>query len=111
MFSPTLVPQSDQTAFLVEDDLGKFGRVFVETDISRADRETTLNNLYMHQYNDPVRVIAFNTQEGWSRDVSSDFAFDLLRRADLEGVELSGALAEFVEFYTRRERQLSLRLA
>jgi hypothetical protein len=111
MFAPTLVPQSHQTAFIVEDDVGKFGRVFSETDVARADRETTLNNLYTHQYHDPVRVIAFNTQEGWSRDVSSDFAFELLRRADLEGEELSGKLAEFVEFYTRRERQLSLRLA
>jgi hypothetical protein len=58
-----------------------------------------------------VRIVAFNIQEGWSRDVSSEFAVELQRRADIEGRELTGTLAEFVEFYTRPGRQLSLRLA
>jgi hypothetical protein len=57
-----------------------------------------------------VRVIAFNTREGWSRDASYEFATELQRRADLDGRELSGTLAEFVDFCTRPARQLSLRL-
>jgi hypothetical protein len=57
-----------------------------------------------------MRVVAFNTREGWSRDVSYEFAVELQRRADLEGLELSGNLADFVESYTRPARQLSLRL-
>ena len=59
----------------------------------------------------PMRVVAFNTAEGWSRDVSREFAEELQRRADLDRVELTGTLADFVEFYTRPTRQLSLRLA
>jgi len=52
-----------------------------------------------------------DTSEGWSRDVSADFATELQRRTDLDGKELTGTLAEFVEFYTKPARQLSLRLA
>lgn len=37
-----------------------------------------------------------DTSEGWSRDVSADFATELQRRTDLEGKELTGTLAEFV---------------
>jgi hypothetical protein len=56
-------------------------------------------------------VIAFNTREGWSRNVSHEIAADVRRRADLEGRELEGTLAAFVEANTGRARQLSLRLA
>jgi hypothetical protein len=45
-----------------------------------------------------VCVVAFNTREGWSRDVSHEFAAEILRRADLEGRALSGPLASFVNF-------------
>ena len=54
---------------------------------------------------------SFVPLSSWSRDVSHEFAAELQRRADLEGVELTGTLAEFVEFYTRPARQLSLKLA
>lgn len=109
MFSPSLIPGSD-TVYLVEDDFGKIGRVWAETDGRACDRATVLNDLYGGQYNDPVRVVAFNTSEGWSRDVSYEIAEELQRRADLAGCELEGKLAEFVEDYTRPARQLSLRL-
>src|SRR5688572_18636086 len=102
MFSPSIIPAS-QEVYLVEDDFGpKLGRVYRETDSAQADRETTLQYLYAGEYNDPVRVIAFNTSEGWSRDVSAEFANEIQRRADLEGKELEGTTADFVEFYTRR---------
>jgi hypothetical protein len=101
-----------KTIYIVEDDFGpKVGRAFRETDPVYADRETTLDDLASYQYNDPVRVVAFNTSEGWSRDVSHEFAVEIQRRADLEDRELVGTLAEFVEFYTKPARQLSLRLA
>jgi hypothetical protein len=100
------------TVYIVEDDFGpKIGRSWRETDSAKADRATILDDLYTGQYNDPIRVVAFNTAEGWSRDASYEFATELQRRADLEGEELTGTLADFVEFYTRPARQLSLRLA
>jgi hypothetical protein len=111
VFTPSIVPSSPDTVYLVEDDFGRIGRSFRETDATRADRETTLQDLYSGQFNDPVRVIAFNPREGWSRDVSHELAAELQRRADLEGCELEGTIAAFVETYTSPARQLSLRLA
>lgn len=111
MFTPSIVPSSDDTVYIVEDDFGpKLGRSFRETDSAKCDRETTLQDLASGQYNDPIRVIAFDTSGGWSRDVSTEFAALLQRRADIDGRELTGTLAEFVDFYTGRTRQLSLRL-
>lgn len=110
MFTPSLVPASDDTVFIVEDNFGSLGRCYSETDIANCDRASTLNDLYSGQYNDPVRVVAFNTREGWSRDVSSEFARELQHRADLEIRELSGTLAAFVDAYSPPDRQLALRL-
>lgn len=79
-------------------------------DTAQCDRDTTLHDLYSGQFNNPVRVVASNTREGWSRDVSYEFAAELQRLADIERTELTENVAEFVEFYTRASRQLSLRL-
>jgi hypothetical protein len=110
VYSASIVPSVDDTVYLVEDDFGRLGRVYRETDSAQCDRETTLQDLYTGQYNAPVRVVAFNTREGWSRDVSYEFAAELQRRADIHRRELTGKLAEFVEAYTAPARQLSLRL-
>jgi len=111
VFTPSIVPTADHTVYVVEDSFGpKLGRAYRETPSDRCDRETTVRDLLTGQYNDPMRVIAFNTGEGWSRDVSCETAADVLRLADLEGHDLSGSVAEFVDFYTRPERQLTLRL-
>ena len=110
MFIPSIVPGED-TVYLVEDDFGPIGKAWRETESASADRATTLNDLYTGQFNDPVRVIAFNVREGWVHDVSAELAAELQRRADLEGRRLEGTLAAFVQFYTRPGRQLSLRLA
>jgi hypothetical protein len=32
------------------------------------------------RYNHPLRIVAFNTAEGWSRDVTVDIADELRRR-------------------------------
>jgi hypothetical protein len=111
VFTPSIVPTADDTVYLVEDYLGRSGRIFPETSVAKSDRETILRDLYASQYHDPVRVVAFNTREGWSRDVSYEFAVEIQRRADLTREELSGNLAEFVRFYTRPAKQLTLRLA
>jgi hypothetical protein len=111
VFTPSIVPAADDTVYLVEDDLGQLGRIFPEVDSAQCDRETVLSDLYSSQYRDPVRVIAFNTREGWSRDVSHEFAVEVQLRAALKGDDLPGNLAEFVEHYTHPARQLSFRLA
>jgi hypothetical protein len=55
-----------------------------------------ISNLLTGQYSDPVRVIAFNITEGWSRDVSLDIA-DEVRRRFIEYDEVSDSVLQFLE--------------
>src|SRR5271155_5884343 len=71
----------DVTVYLVVNDFGSLGRAFVETDIAEADRETVIRNFLSGQYSNALRVVAFNTAEGWSRDVSQDIAGEVVDRA------------------------------
>jgi hypothetical protein len=90
VFTRSIVPAEPDTVYIVEDDFGPIGRSYRETDAQRADRQSALDDLYRGEFNDPVRVVAFNTREGWSRDVAVEFAVETLRRADLEGRKLEG---------------------
>ena len=45
----------------------------------------------------PVRVIAFNTAEGWSRDVSEEIADELAKRFAQADQDVPGALKDFME--------------
>jgi hypothetical protein len=61
-WTPSIVPNGhDQTVYLVINNYGKSGTAFAETDVGESDLETTINDLMSSQYNDPVRVVAFNT--------------------------------------------------
>ena len=58
-----------QDTYLVLDDFGaRLGRSWCETNEDAADRETLIRDLMAGQYNNPIRVVAFNAAEGWSRD-------------------------------------------
>jgi len=50
--------------------IGRQGCVWREADAERTDLETVIAELMSGQYRDPRRVIAFNTAERWSEDVS-----------------------------------------
>ena len=84
---------ADQTAFLVVDRLGREGSVDREVEVERADFETIIADLVAGRFNDPVSVIAFNTLEHWSQDVSRDIALEIQSRYDIEG----GAVPEHIE--------------
>ena len=47
-----------------------------ETDEADTDRATPIH-LLEGQYSSPVRVVAFNTAEGWSGDVTEEIAAEL----------------------------------
>jgi hypothetical protein len=59
---------------------GRLGRAWRETDEDATDRETLILNLLSGEYNNPVRISAFNAAEGWSRNVTVDIADELRRR-------------------------------
>jgi hypothetical protein len=72
--TPGLVPHVGVVAYIVLDDFGKAGRVYREAAEADATLEAVIDDLLTGQFNNPVRVVAFNTSEGWSRDVSEDVA-------------------------------------
>jgi hypothetical protein len=94
--SPSIVPEwADQDTYLVLEDFGPFGCAWRETDVERADRERLIRDLADGQCQ-PVRIVAFNTAEGWCRDVTIDIADELRRRYDEFG-ELSASASDFLE--------------
>jgi hypothetical protein len=95
---PSIVPWGpSQDVFLVLDQFGeRLGRAWRETDENDTDYETLIRHLLEGQCNNPVRVVAFNTDEGWSRDVSDDVADELRERCAQRG-ELPNFLLDFLE--------------
>ena len=69
-----------------------------------ADLETVISDLLKGGYSDPVRVISFNTSEGWSRDVSEDVARELQCRCDRQGNDVPANLEGFIGRHVRRDR-------
>jgi hypothetical protein len=99
--SPSIVPDyTDRDVYLVLDDFGHFGRAWRETDEAQADRRTLIRDFLEGQYENPVRIVAFNTAQGWSRDVTVDIA-DELRRRYVEYAEAPASLLRFLEAASR----------
>ena len=95
--TPSIVPSGeDQNVYLVVDDLGRHGRVWREADFESTDLETVIHDLMTGQYNNPVRVVSFNTAEGWSSDASADVAQEVRRRCDLQMREVPASIRAFV---------------
>lgn len=104
--------RSNWTPSIVPNDFGRIGRAWREADYEATDLETVIQDLMTGQYRNPIRVVAFNTAERWSEDVSEDVARELRRRCYLQMCDVPAALLDFVE---RNEgpdrRQLTLRFA
>jgi hypothetical protein len=100
--SPSIAPDGpDQDIYLVLDDFGRIGRAWRETDEDGADRATLVRDLLAGEYNNPVRIVAFNTSEGWSRDVTVDIA-DEVRRRYVEFDDVPESVLAFLEAANRR---------
>lgn len=111
MRTPSIAPDSgEQDIYLVLDDFGTLGRAWRETDESATDFETLVNDLLTGQYTSPVRIVCFNTADDRARDASADLARELRRRIDLDRLEVSASLEDFLDRY-EESRQLTLRLA
>ena len=111
-WTPSIVPNGhDQTVYLVLNDFGPLGRAYCETVDGRSDLESVISDLMSGQYENPVRVVAFNTAERWSEDASQDTAREIMRRLGLAGDELPSTLEGFVDSHLGPDRQLTLRLA
>ena len=110
-WTPSIVPTgNDQTVYLVADDFGKHGRAWREADYEATDLETVIQDLLTGQYHNPIRVIAFNTVERWSEDVSEDVAHELRRRCDLQMRDIPAGLQDFTDRYEGCYRDIQLPL-
>jgi hypothetical protein len=100
--SPSIVPEDeDRDVYLVLEDFGPLGRVWRETDDGDTDRTTLIKDLLDGQYENPVRIVAFNTAEGWSRDASKDIANDLQEAWSKRG-EIPQSVEEFIQEHATR---------
>ena len=100
---------ADQTVYLVVDRYSS-GSVHREIELERSDLETIISDFMTGQFNDPVRVVAFNTLEHWVDDVSKDAAQEIQTRCDIAGEPVPEHLQDFVDTYVGPTRHLTLRL-
>ena len=98
--TPPLAPgklTDNVTIHIVLNDFGEqLGRAYVETDEAEADEWTIVSKIISGEYSSPVRVVAFNIAEGWSRDVTEDIAQAVIERGYKEN-RFSDVAKEFVE--------------
>lgn len=88
---------SNVTVYIVLNDFGPLGRAYVETDEAEADEAIIVENILSGQYSHPLRVIAFNIAEGWSRDVTEDITVAVLSKARREDRSIGKVAQEFLE--------------
>jgi hypothetical protein len=89
------------------DSFGPLG----SREMERAELESVVADLLSGQFNDPIRVVAFNTLEHWSEDMSAEIAREIQTRCDIEGDGVPDHLQDFVERYRSHRRHLTLQLA
>ena len=103
MANASLVPSLDADIHLVLCRFGRAGLAYIETDPAEADAT-------MGRYGWPLRVIALNVDEGWSRDVSEAMARKVHEIAEREDYELTEGTLAFMEAHSPRVVQPTLPL-
>jgi hypothetical protein len=103
---------ADQTIYLVVDGFGPQDTSAQDTsgpnnEIERTDFETVVADLLSGRFHDPIRVVAFNTLEHWSSDISADIALEIQSRCDGDGLDVPQYLAGFMERHVETARHLT----
>ncbi len=110
---PSIVPldRLDRDIYLVLEDFGAHaGCAWRETDEIDTDRETVIRLILSGEYTYPVRIVALNPNEGWSRDATTDVADAVAQRAVDTNAEVSPALQAFIAANTSRRFAVQLSL-
>jgi len=96
----SIVPTSSEwTVWLVLDELKSFGPVWREMGHADANEVTIIEWIIEGQFDRPLSVVAFNVEEGWSRDATKEIASKLLDMSR-DGRLLGVAANDFVERVT-----------
>ena len=75
----SIVPEIGHAVYQVLDDLGEHGHVWPEmAEENEANEQTIIQWTIDGQFKRPLRVIAFKTEEGWSRDVTHGIAWRII---------------------------------
>jgi hypothetical protein len=84
--SPSIIPTDrlDREIYLVLEDFSS-GAAWRETDEGETDVSAVAEDLLTGQYEQPLRIVAFNPAERWSRDATEEIAEELDRRISAEG--------------------------
>jgi len=81
------------------------GRAWRETDDDEGTyREMLIRDLLHEAYSRPVRFVAFNTAEGWSRNITTEVAAELRQRRD-EGENIPASVQHLLQMGAKRERR------
>jgi hypothetical protein len=102
---------ADQAVYLIIDRFGESGNACRESEAERTDLETVITDLMSGQFNDPVRVVAFNTLEHWLDNISEEIALEIQTRCDIDGEDVPESIRDFVRRYTRPDRRHASGLA
>ena len=103
MSDAPLVPAHDLTVYAILEDFGKHGSARREIDELRADQQSIIEGILRGEYERILRVVAFNADEGWARDVTKDIALKVARAARRQNRKMSALTREFIERVTGRE--------
>jgi hypothetical protein len=100
---PSIVPYgADLTVYQVLESSGTDGTARTT---ERADLETIVTELLSGRFHDPIRVLAFNTLEHWTEDMSEDVAREIQCRCDIEGRYVPDYLHDFASSGVKRPKQ------
>jgi len=94
--APSIVPAISEPSYVVMDDFERLGVVYREVD-AKSDEAMLIEQLVGGQYNRPQKIIAFNADEGWSRDVSEEIANKALKIIERDQRSVSPSTKQFIE--------------
>lgn len=110
-WTPGTVPYgADQTAYLIVDRRGRGGNAR-EIEIECADLEAVMAELMSGNLDDPQRVVAFNTLEHWSEDISREVAREIQICCDMAGERTPEHISDFVQAFILPPPRTALRTA
>jgi hypothetical protein len=95
--APSIVPGISSTHYFVLDDFGDYGCLFHERREHETSEDTVIRHLIEGQFQRPLKVLAFNAEEGWSRDVSAEIADKVLRKVESGQGIVTSATRAFLE--------------
>jgi hypothetical protein len=99
LMQSSIVPNTERVTYLVLDEVGRYGPIWREMSDGEANEATIIDWIVEGQFDCPLRVVAFSTDEHWSRDVTREIATKLLH-LDQNGLALGAVARDFVERVT-----------